>query len=105
MTLSTQVSDTTKYTLDRVQPSNKHIVFNFDDSLMAGGCVHLATCDTSMMVNNAERPAWTQQLTICDRFEIPSRDVLYTLGGAEFFTKLKLAQGFHQLALCEEDRL
>ena len=46
------------------------------------------------------------KLTIKDRFEIPNPALLFDkLGGSKFFTKLDLAQGYHQLALSEDDRI
>ena len=45
------------------------------------------------------------KLTIKDRFEIPNPALLFDkLGGAKWFTKLDLAQGYHQIPLCEDDR-
>ena len=46
------------------------------------------------------------KLTIKDRFEIPNPALLFDkLGGSKYFTKLDLAQGYHQLALSEDDRI
>jgi hypothetical protein len=46
------------------------------------------------------------QLTIRDRFELPNPEQLFDkLSGAKWFTKLDLAQGYHQLPLSTDDRL
>ena len=46
------------------------------------------------------------KLTIKDRFEIPNPAQLFDkLGGFKWFTKLDLAQGYHQLPLSEDDRI
>ena len=43
-------------------------------------------------------------MTIRDTFEIPNPDTLFDkLGGAKWFTKLDLAQGYHQIPLSKED--
>ena len=46
------------------------------------------------------------KVTIKDRFEIPNPAQLFDkLGGSKWFTKLDLAQGYHQLPLSEDDRI
>ena len=46
------------------------------------------------------------KLTIKDRFEIPNPVQLFDkLEGAKWFTKLDLAQGYHQIPLTREDQI
>jgi len=46
------------------------------------------------------------KITIKDRFEIPNPAQLFDkLGGSKWFTKLDLAQGYHQIPLSEDDRI
>ena len=45
------------------------------------------------------------KITIKDRYEIPNAIMLFDkLGGSKYFTKLDLAQGYHQLRLSDDDR-